>query len=311
MATTEQEGRSVPARPPRENLYRAAYDDGVIELRDQGEGGMPTLTGHFAVFDTWTEINSAYEGRFLERVAPTALNKTISEGRDQMRVLFQHGRDPQIGDKVLGPIARLEADQTGAYYEVPLLDTSYNRDLIPGLQAGLYGASFRFQVMAEEFVQRPRKSDYNPNGLPERTITEARVREFGPVTFGAYPTATSGVRSTTDEVLMAMLVEDQERARDLVRRAGISLAGVELPAQLSTTASSPGGITINITGDTARFVTEPQPQPDAEIQPDGADTDRADEEPEPPAATTPDEPEPSEATTRSDWRDLLWLTRKP
>jgi hypothetical protein len=53
-------------------------------------------------------------------------------------------------------------------------------------------------VVRENLDQAPRASAYNPNGLPERTITEARVLEFGPVTFGAYDAATAGVRSLTD-----------------------------------------------------------------------------------------------------------------
>ena len=34
-------------------------------------------------------------------------------------------------------------------------------------------------------------SSYKPTGLPERTITEAKVMEFGPVTFPAYEDATA------------------------------------------------------------------------------------------------------------------------
>jgi phage head maturation protease len=139
-----------------------------------------------------------------------------------MRVLFQHGQDSQIGSKVLGPIKELRADATGAYYEVPLLDTTYNRDLIPGLDAGLYGASFRFQVMQEDYDAKPKRSDHNPNGLPERTITEARVREFGPVTFGAYADATAGLRSMTDEFMFDRLIEDPERMRELAARFGLT-----------------------------------------------------------------------------------------
>jgi hypothetical protein len=99
---------------------------------------------------------------------------------------------------------------------VPLLDTSYNRDLIPGLQAGLYGASFRFAVMQEEFDSKPKRSDHNPTGLPERTITEAKVREFGPVTFPAYAGATAGLRSMTDEFLFGKFVDDPDRLREIL-----------------------------------------------------------------------------------------------
>ena len=93
------------------------------------------------------------------RVAPGAYSKTFKENRDGIRVLFQHGRDPQVGDKPLGPITTLKEDPNGrstgaagAYYEVPLLDTNYNRELLPGLKENLYDASFRFQVMREEIV---------------------------------------------------------------------------------------------------------------------------------------------------------------
>lgn len=190
-----QSGRAADELPT-DDLFRACYPG--VELRQEGEPGQPTLFGHLAVFNQWTEINSVFEGHFLERLAPGAFTKTFRENRDKMRVLFQHGKDPQIGDKPLGPIERLGEDETGAFYEVPMLDTSYNRDLIPGLQAGLYGSSFRFKVMKDEVDRRPSRSAYNPKGLPERTITEVRVPEFGPVTFPAYEGATAGVRSITD-----------------------------------------------------------------------------------------------------------------
>lgn len=170
----------------------------TLTRADDDEAGDGTLMfGHFAVFNEWTEIDSWFEGHFMERLAPGAFRKTFRENRDAIKVLFQHGMDPQIGDKPLGPVDDLREDDTGAYYEVPLLEADYVRnDVLPGLQAGLYGASFRFQVMREEFETEPDPSDDNPSGLPERTIKELRLFEFGPVTFPAYQSATAGVRST-------------------------------------------------------------------------------------------------------------------
>ncbi|MCI0636944.1 MAG: HK97 family phage prohead protease [Actinobacteria bacterium] len=185
--------------PPRENLYRDIYPG--LELRAEGDDAPPTLFGHFAVFNRWTEIDSIFEGRFMERFAPGAFRKTFRENRDRIRVLFQHGRDPAVGDKPLGAIDTLREDDVGAYYEVPMLDTAYNRELLPGLEAGLYGASFRFRVLKEEFVAEPKRSPFNPGQLPERTVLEAQVREFGPVTFPAYADATAGIRSRTDEFI--------------------------------------------------------------------------------------------------------------
>ncbi len=170
-----------------------------FELRDGEDGGMPTLVGNLAVFNEWTEIRSAREGHFMERMAPSAFTKTVAESSDRMRVLFQHGRDPSVGEKPLGPIRDLQIDDQGVHYEVDLLDTGYNRDLIPGLEAGLYGSSFRFEVMREDVNQKAKRSDHNPKGLPERTVTELRMSEFGPVTFPAYAGAKSGIRSLTDQ----------------------------------------------------------------------------------------------------------------
>jgi HK97 family phage prohead protease len=163
--------------------------------------GMPTLAGSLAVLGVFTEIDSRSEGHFVEQLAPGSFDKTISENRDKMRVLFQHGSDPQIGDKPLGPIESLQASERSIDYEVPLLDTSYNRDLLPGLEAGLYGSSFRFEVLRQNWDRKPERSDHNPQGLPERTVKEVRMVEFGPVTFPAYAGATAGIRSVTDRML--------------------------------------------------------------------------------------------------------------
>lgn len=158
-------------------------------------GGMPMLVGMFSQFDSWTEIDSTVEGRFLERVAAGAFATTIKRDRSQMRILLNHGKDPYVGDKPLAPLELLlEEPGRGAFYGGTLFDASYNRDLVDALRAGQYGSSFRFQVVRESWASAPKRSSYNPNALPERTIVEARVFEMGPVTFPAYAGATAGVR---------------------------------------------------------------------------------------------------------------------
>ncbi len=193
------------------------------ELRDEkaDDGYLGTLSGHFAVFDRWTEIDSPLEGHFLERVAPGAFSKTFAENRKNMRVLLNHGKDPSVGLKPLGPIRTLEEDSTGAYYEVALLDTSYNRDLVPGLKDGQFGASFRFSIREENLTQFPERSKTNPLGLPESTIREAKVKEFGPCTFGQYEGATAGLRSLNDDLvgleLNLMARSDPEAVAEFAR----------------------------------------------------------------------------------------------
>jgi HK97 family phage prohead protease len=212
------------SRPPRDDTaIRARTDIGFRAASDVEENLGPDYLGlvdiRFSPVNDWTEINSAWEGNFMERFAPGAWKKTIRENTQRIKALFNHGSDPQIGDKVLGPFRTLQEDENGGYAEVKLLDTSYNRDLLPGLKEGLYGASHRFSVVREEVVDAPEPSDDNPKALREHTIKEARLYELGPVTFPAYAGATAGMRSMTDEFLLSCFRSDPDRLRSMFERA--------------------------------------------------------------------------------------------
>lgn len=179
------------------------------------EDGAPTLFGHFATFNDWTEIDSAWEGRFMEQIAPGAFSKTFQDKRDQIQVLFQHGMDPEIGDKILGSVKELREDERGAYYEAELFD-GIPPLVLGGLRAGKYGSSFRFKVMREEFDTKAKEAKHNPEGLPERTIKEVNLFEFGPVSFPAYASATASVRSLTDEFIFDRFRSKPDRLRELI-----------------------------------------------------------------------------------------------
>lgn len=186
---------------PRDNLVRTSL--APMQVRAGGDDGN-TLYGHFTVFGEWTEINSMWEGHFLERNAKGMLDRTLRERGPQVRVLVDHGTDPSIGNKPLGTVRKLRGD---AYYEVDLFDVPYVRDLRPALAAGQYGASYRFRVVDEEVVQPKRATSHNPAMLPERTITDVDLYEFGPVMFPAYESASAGLRSwirSTDEFVDAL-----------------------------------------------------------------------------------------------------------
>jgi HK97 family phage prohead protease len=195
---------------PRSTEMRAAPGD---------TGGMPTLISRFSPFDTWYEIDSMWEGTFLERTVKGSFAKTMRENGANIKVLYDHGYDPQIGNKILGAIDALREDPDTAVGEVPLFDTSYNRDLLPGLEAEVYGSSFRFSVIRDEWNDEPGVSAYNPKGIPERTIKEVRLFEFGPVTFPANPDATAGVRCLTDQYYERARARNPQRVDDLLARA--------------------------------------------------------------------------------------------
>jgi HK97 family phage prohead protease len=193
---------------------------------------MPTMEVRFSRYGKWYEIDSFWEGNFMERTDLGAFAKTIAESRSQIRSLFNHGFDPQIGQKVLGDITDLREEPDSPVGEVPLFDTSYNHDLLPGLEAGVYGSSMRMRVVKDEWNDDPGISEHNPKGLPERTIKEVRLFEFGPVTFPANPESTAGIRSATDDYYTELRSRDPEKVAELMRSRDslISLHRLEQPA---------------------------------------------------------------------------------
>jgi len=179
-------------------FYRALSSEVRFNVDADGKRHM---TGYFSVTNTPYEIHSMREGRFLETIASGAFTETLLHDRSDIKVLLEHGHDPTVADKPLGRIVELSEDERGARYDVELLDTSYVRDLIPALEAGIYSASFRFSVAdnGETWNEQPERSERNPNGIPERTITRLNVMEFGPVLWPANPAATASVRSLNDK----------------------------------------------------------------------------------------------------------------
>lgn len=221
-------------------LCRAWSGPEALRAKTAADG--TTMVGHFAVFDTWTEIKSIFEGNFLERIAPGAFADTFKERGDQIRVLYDHGADPTIGNKPLGAPTVLKEDSRGAYYEVDLFDSSYVNDLKPAIRAGQLGASFRFKVTADAWAQPKEPSRDNPQMLEERTITGVDLYEFGPVTFPAYPDASAGLRSRTDEFIEHFLNDPAFLAR-FKERAGPAVVDQireSIPASTTSFGTSVG-----------------------------------------------------------------------
>ena len=177
---------------PRDDLIRMVdLPSAEIEFRaeETDDGRLGTLHGYAARFNDETVING-WEGNFRERIAPGAFRTTLEQRSDKIKVLFNHGFDPSIGDKPLGKPSLMEEDDRGLKVEVPLDDTSYNKDLVASLRSGaLDGMSFRFSVVRDE------EEEGDGEQLPLRTLKEVRLYEFGPVTFPAYEATTAGVRA--------------------------------------------------------------------------------------------------------------------
>lgn len=194
-------------RPPRDNLVRAMES---TEFRaadpEATDGRLGTIFGRMANYNTWAEVRSRTEGHFMERVAPGAFTKTFAENRSRMKIIYDHGQDAHIGRNSLGPLEDVIDDSTGIDYSGGLIDTDYNRNRIqPQLRAGVLGSSYRFDTVKDSWKQNPGRSAWNPSGLPERTVIEAKVIELGPTPFPTYDGTSAGVRSLTDEYLANVL----------------------------------------------------------------------------------------------------------
>jgi Caudovirus prohead serine protease len=127
---------STPSPRPRRGSVeiRNAAEATVLKVAPNAAGEpQMVMSGHFATFNDWVTIHER-DGRFLERISPGAFRQTFADRTP--KVLFEHGKDPSIGSKPLGAILSLREDERGAAYRVALFDTSYTRDLFPGLQAG-------------------------------------------------------------------------------------------------------------------------------------------------------------------------------
>jgi len=197
---------TTPIRPPKDDLFRA-MQSGI-----SSEDGR-TLTIRLAPADSWAEIESVTEGHFMERFKAGAYRKTMAE--NPPKILFQHGRDPQIGEKIIATTDETGEDAISPFARGQILD-GVPELVVDGLRKGVYGSSHRFSVVRDEFNPKPKPSVHNPKGLPERTIAEARLFELGAVTWPAYAQASASLRSLTDEFRLSGITADAEHLRNLV-----------------------------------------------------------------------------------------------
>lgn len=194
---------------PSEDLIRMV-ELPMAELRvtEATDGNVGTLVGYAAVFNADTIIDS-WEGTFVERLIPGAFRTTLKQSGDRVKVLFNHGFDPSIGDKPLGKPQTLDEHPKGLWHETPMDDTSYNRDLVASIRSGaLDGQSFRFSVKRDTWYDPGHKayadhsSKLDPKGtMPIREVQEVKLFELGPVTFPAYEATTLGIRARQAYVL--------------------------------------------------------------------------------------------------------------
>jgi HK97 family phage prohead protease len=160
----------------------------VGDLRVESRGVSRVIRGYAIVFDRLSENL----GGFRERIAPAAVDRTISESVD-LRALVDHDSSKIIGRISAGTL-RIEKDGHGLRVEIDPPDTTVGHDIVESIRRrDTTGMSFSFRTMAKgddwDFSTEP----------PTRTVTDMLVREVSPVTFPAYSQTEVALRSLDEK----------------------------------------------------------------------------------------------------------------
>ena len=233
LYANEPEAASRDQRPPKDGIR--SLPPGA--LTDAGDGR--TLIGHLARPGQWAEISSAREGHFMETHAAGAFARTFAE--DRPKILFQHGKDPQLGNRPIADPQELGEDAEGPFYRAEILD-GLDPLIVDGLRRGLYGSSHTFEVVSDTWDPKPKGGPHNPKKLPERVIKEVRVWEMGPVTWPAYAGTTSA-RSEDPiperKITLDQYVTREEKASRVTElKAALSRQAIEYPGVLPADAQA-------------------------------------------------------------------------
>jgi len=170
----EEDSRSKMTK----KIERRTFTIKNVEAR-QAEDGTMRLSGYAAVFN-----NDSVPLPFIERIAPGAFRKTLTETPD-VRLLINHEGLPLARTK--NGTLRLKEDEAGLYMDADLPDTQAARDLYTLVERGdVDQMSFAFRVIRQKWNE----------GRTERTLTELSLADgdVSVVTYPAYPTTTVEAR---------------------------------------------------------------------------------------------------------------------
>ncbi len=167
----------------------------------------PVIEGYAFKYDKPSEVLGGFV-RFVEHIAPGALDKT-----DMSNVVatINHDQNQVLGRS--GVNLTLTPDRTGLKFRVKPTDTSFARDLITNIKAGVINqCSFAFTVPdnddAQDWVDSTRDGvDY------ERTIRQIdHLYDVSVVTTPAYPDTEAKVGQRSMDIVKRMQSRDDKAA---------------------------------------------------------------------------------------------------
>lgn len=190
------------------------FTPGIVELRDaEGAGKSPIIGGYAAKFNARSEDMGWGDVKFFEVIEPGFFDNVLG---DDVRCLFNHDSNKILG-RTASKTMRISQDATGLAYACDAAEEqSYTRDLIISLRRkDVTQSSFAFRIKREG----QRWEEQGDTII--RTLLKggaSRLYDTSPVTYPAYPSATSEARTLEE------MIAGARAAGQLTSAAGEALA---------------------------------------------------------------------------------------
>jgi uncharacterized protein len=175
--------KSNAALPQRESRVTTGSR---LEVRKKSDGSSASMIFGYAA--KFAPVQSSDLGGFVEEIHPNAFDACLRSSPDVVG-LWNHDVNHVLGRTTSGTV-RLSTDKTGLLYEIDPPPTQFAKDLMVSIDRGdIHQSSFGFYCIDDSWRE-------GPNGVYIRTVMKAELFDVSPVTFPAYPDATSGVRAS-------------------------------------------------------------------------------------------------------------------
>jgi uncharacterized protein len=220
----------MPAKQSNRELRRV----GIAPKVATREGKTDVIQGYGAVYYDPADEGSEYRlwSDMAERIRPGAFDRAVRE--DDVRGLFNHESSEILGRTTNNTLV-LSVDSKGLRYEITPPDTQAGRDAVTLLRRGdVDGSSFQFEPLRVTWEEQKRADG---SMVYIRWLEDVKLYDVGPVTFPAYQSATSGVRSEDREQsirdeLAAWKRKDCDQAaadQDLIATTAMKMQILEAP----------------------------------------------------------------------------------
>lgn len=183
-----------------------------VETRDDGT---KQIVGYAARFYDPADAGTQFQlgPNAYERITPKAFTRALKE-QDDVRALYNHDPDNLLG-RLSANTLRLSVDEQGLRYEIDPPETPLARDVVTLIQRGdLTGSSFAFVVEKARWEEE--------NGKDIRNIESVKLYDVGPVTYPAYGSASTGLRSLNHDSIREEYrewLEEKKRRAEEERQA--------------------------------------------------------------------------------------------